>query len=427
MTTPFNAFIKLVPSALKGNGFKVAIKDNIATKGLPTTSASSILKDYTSPYDATVVTLLKGAGIDIVGKTNMDEFAMGSTGAHSYFGATLNPILKDQVAGGSSAGSAAAVSGRLVSVALGTDTGGSVRLPSAFCNTLGFKPSYGRISRFGVTAFAQSLDTVGIFSKNHNDLIKIFELLDKYDPKDPTSLTPECRRMLPTNVYHGKKPLRIGIVKELCQEMNPTIKAKFLNVLESLLKIGEEIIPLSIPSIKASLPIYYTIAPSEAVSNLAKYDGIRYGSRGSNIENTRSLFGQNVKERLILGNYNLCQRTFNESYLKALKLRANIVDEFDSIFKTHNILTEASSPIDGVNLILSPTSGELPANIKQKPSGVKEYLTDFMTVPASLAGLPALSVPAEGGAGIQILGQFGDDHSVLRFGNYLGKLLSSSK
>ncbi|CCH60478.1 hypothetical protein TBLA_0C06860 [Henningerozyma blattae CBS 6284] len=428
----YNAFISLAKNTdnliSKTPLITVAIKDNIATKQLPTTCASKILSNYTSPFEATVVRqLIDAKRYSLVGTTNMDEFAMGSTGLHSIYGPTINPLLEDRVPGGSSSGSAASVSSTEAMLSLGTDTGGSVRLPAAYTSTLGFKPSYGRLSRHGVVAFAQSLDTVGLFATDINILKQAFMDLDKYDPKDPTSMADIYREKL--NKSNKKRdpnqPIKIGIPVNLCSGLSSTVKDAFINWINTNLlsntKIKVEIYPLYMEILNMCLPVYYTLAPSEAVSNLARFDGIRFGSRKSTLEATRSLFGDEVKDRLILGNYNLCQDSFHDTYMKALKLRVQIIDEFDSIFTMQNVYTDSKGNSDGLDYIISPTNSDLPSKVADTKKGnnnVKEYIADILTVPASLAGLPALNIPsANKGIGIHLLGQFGDDHGILNFAN----------
>ncbi|KOG97622.1 glutamyl-tRNA(Gln) amidotransferase subunit HER2 [Saccharomyces eubayanus] len=413
--------------------YVASIKDNIVTKDLPTTCASHMLENFKSPYDATVVKLLKQAGVHILGKTNLDEFGMGSGGIHSIRGAVINPLYPHEqrmIMGGSSSGAAASVVCDLVDFALGTDTGGSVRLPACYGSILGFKPSYGRLSRFGVIAYAQSLDTVGILTKKIDVLRKVFQVLDKYDAKDPTSLNDELRGLIEKNMK-AKKSLKIGIVKEFNHESLPNeFHQLYPSFLEKLVNLGHEIYPVSIPSVKNSLPIYYTLSPAEAASNLSRYDGIRYGYRDSKLDikdgvlfaPTRFKFGREVKNRIILGNYNLCSDAFKNNFIKAEKLRVNLIDEFDRIFKFPNVLTDSKGNPEGLDILLVPTSSKLPETIKkfqeeESKSPANSYINDVFTVPMSLAGLPTLSMPLKEKTpiGVQIVGQYGDDSTVLDF------------
>ncbi|CCD24023.1 glutamyl-tRNA(Gln) amidotransferase subunit HER2 NDAI_0C03630 [Naumovozyma dairenensis CBS 421] len=434
-----------------------AIKDNIVTQDSNTTCASQMLKEYKSPFTATIVKLLSNAGTTIVGKTNMDEFAMGSLGIHSCYGPTINPSRaffanddmgkREMVTGGSSSGSAAAVSAtidgdNIIDFALGTDTGGSVRLPASYCSVLGFKGSYGRISRYGVVSFAQSLDTVGIFAKDLPILRGVFDVLNKYDRKDPTSLNDLLRNEIielsDKCLHRLQNPLRIGIVQEFNQEsVDKDIKSAFHDFIGQLMEKGYTVVPISIPSIKYSLPIYYTLAPSEAVSNLSRYDGIRFGTRDPNedvnneafFSKTRSNFGTEVRNRLILGNYNLSSSFAHNNYIQAQKLRVNLINEFDFMFKFPNVLTRNKANVgddNGIDFIISPTSLNKPTFVRRAMSdkiATDEYFNDIFTIPASLAGLPTMTIPIRGNEpiGIQIMGQYGDDQGVLDFTSTLMK------
>ncbi|GAV48903.1 hypothetical protein ZYGR_0N03080 [Zygosaccharomyces rouxii] len=406
------------------------IKDNIVTKDMPTTCGSKILLDYMSPFDATCVKLLRDAGALLVGKTNLDEFGMGSTGIHSYFGPVRNPLFPNEnaVAGGSSSGSAAAVAAGATDFALGTDTGGSVRLPAAYTSTLGFKPSYGRISRFGVIAYAQSLDTVGILAKDLSVLRKVFGVLDKYDERDPTSLSNKLRDAISDRRFK-RSTYRIGIPKEFVQgSMAKELMEPLSNFLEKLMKQGHELYPVSMPSMKFALPVYFTISPAEAASNLARFDGIRYGTRsekgdledGTLFSPTRDAFGQVVKDRMVLGNYNLCSEAFKDSYIRAQRLRVKTIDEFDSIFRFPNLLTGSKGNDAGLDLILGLTNDGPPQSIdhyheEKVSSPINEYKNDIFVTPMSLAGLPVISFPLKRDAplGVQFAGQYGDDSTVL--------------
>ncbi|EJS44114.1 YMR293C [Saccharomyces arboricola H-6] len=443
LESKYNIFISVSSSPYKSvnkdktsgilTDYVASIKDNIVTKDFPTTCASHILENFTSPYDATVVKLLKQAGVHILGKTNLDEFGMGSGGIHSIKGPVINPLYPHEdkmVMGGSSSGAAASVACDLVDFALGTDTGGSVRLPACYGCILGFKPSYGRLSRFGVIAYSQSLDTVGILSKKIDVLRNVFEVLDKYDKKDPTSLSDELRGLITKN-KKVRKSLKIGIVKEFNLEGLPDeFQESYFTFLKKLISLGHEIYPVSIPSVKNSLPIYYTLSPAEAASNLSRYDGIRYGYRDPDLDikdgvlfaPTRSKFGMEVKNRIILGNYNLCSGAFKNNFIKAERLRVDLVNEFDEIFRFPNVLTGAKGNPYGLDMLLVPTSSKLPGTIKkfqeeESKSPTNSYINDIFTVPMSLAGLPTLTIPLREKTpiGLQIVGQYGDDSTVLDF------------
>ncbi|SCU79569.1 LADA_0B01596g1_1 [Lachancea dasiensis] len=415
-----------------------AIKDNIATSDLPTTCASKVLENYTSPFNATIVDLLKTAGAVSIGKTNLDEFGMGSGGTNSHFGATRNPLFPQQdfIVGGSSSGSAAAVAADVVDFSIGTDTGGSVRLPAAFTSIYGFKPSYGRISRYGVVAYAQSLDTVGIMSKSLDTIEKVFEVLNKSDQKDPTCLDDGIRSRLHTS-SKLKGKLRVGLPLEFTPNGIPKeLQVKLLKVLENIQERGHEIFPVSIPDIKNSLPIYYTLATAEAASNLSRYDGVRYGMRelGSDIIEdilyapTRAHLGQEVKNRIVLGNHNLSSESFNNHYIKAQKLRVKLIDEFDHIFKCSNVLTGSEGNEQGVDVLLCLSSIGKPIPITKYNNATSKdpincYINDIFTTPISLAGLPAISIPTGPSetVGVQLVGQFGDDFTVLRAAREISK------
>ncbi|AAS50911.2 ABR140Cp [Eremothecium gossypii ATCC 10895] len=421
---------QVMPSEKPLGNLVVGIKDNIVTKKLPTTCSSGVLAGYMSPYDATVVELLDEAGAVTAGKTNMDEFGMGSGGIHSFFGPTLNPAFPERptVAGGSSSGSAAAVAAGVVDFALGTDTGGSVRMPAAYTSTVGFKPSYGRVSRHGVIAYAQSLDTVGIGARDVGLVRRVFEVLDRHDPKDPTSLPDELRQQAAA-LRREKKHLKIGIPAELLHgSVAAEIRERLLVVLDKLQAQGHELYPVSVPAVKNSLLVYYMLAPAEAASNLARYDGIRYGCRDEDLDMsdevlfapTRGKFGKEVKNRIVLGNYNLCSGAFKNNYMKAQKLRVELINQFDSIFAFENICTGNKPNPAGVDVLLSLTCMAPPPSLeaftsKENKSPVNSYINDVFTVPMSLAGLPCISVPLAGmkGVGIQLTAQFADDYGLL--------------
>lgn len=409
-------------------------KDNIATKEFDTTCGSRALDGYRSPFDATVCRLLaklQGRFLAI-GKTTMDEFAMGSGGLAGT-NRTCNPLFHDRdvIPGGSSGGSASAVRAHVVDVALGTDTGGSIRLPACYTSTLGFKPSYGRISRFGVVPFAQSLDTVGIIANRLDIIREVYHALNQFDPKDPTSLGTQYRKQL-VNVIHSKKS-KIGIPIDLFVDLQPRVRKEVYNSLKDLQRRGHELVIITLPTLKYSLPIYYTIAPAEAASNLARYDGIRYGHTNCNEHNiatwdelyalNRVLLGDEVQSRIILGNSNLCSEAYGNNYLKAAKLRVRLINEFDSVFKYPNILTGSlGNKEKGVDLIITPTATNEPISVEEyqslnEKSPTHSYLNDICTIPMSLAGLPTISIPTSKDTpiGLQITSQYGHDSHVLDF------------
>ncbi|KAF2203399.1 glutamyl-tRNA amidotransferase subunit A [Delitschia confertaspora ATCC 74209] len=417
-------------------GKLIAIKDNICTFDLPTTASSRILKSYKSPYDATVVKQLREAAAIIVGKTNMDEFGMGSHSTHSHFGAVKQKRVngEESSAGGSSGGSAVAVASDQCWAALGTDTGGSVRLPAAYTGTVGFKPSYGLLSRWGVIDYANSLDTVGILARNVQDAQIVFDTLNKYDPQDPTSLLPSTRSRLRSSKPRSR-PLRIGIPVEYnITSLHPHIRSTWLSTLHYLQETHGAILqPISLPSTRHALSAYYILAPAEASSNLAKYDGVRYGTRAPSPDGTPESvlfaktrgqnFGKEVKRRILLGAFSLSAKAMDNYFIQAQKIRRLVQKDFDAVFKRSNPLLEesfsaVSSDSPNVDVIICPTAPTPPPTLESlsNQDPLDAYMNDVFTVPASLAGLPALSVPIEReakGVGMQVLGQFGDDSTVL--------------
>lgn len=375
------------------------------------------------------MSLLKQAGGVLVGKCNMDEFAMGSNNEHSYFGPVQNPLFDDKSVspGGSSGGSAAAVAADMCDIALGSDTGGSVRLPAAYCGVIGFKPSYGLISRNGVVAYAQSLDTVGICGKDLDLVAETFDVLNQYDPKDPTSLLPEQRAAIESAKSRlPKERLNIGVVREAIVDLSPEVREAWLAALDLLRSQGHSTTEVSIPSLKSSLPTYFVVSPSEASSNLARYDGVRYGSRaeidkddiGTLYGPTRSAgFGAEVQRRILLGTYNLSSGAYKEHFMKAQQVRRKIQLEFNEVFAMPNVLDcgEVAGP-GTIDVLVHPTA-RTPAPTHEemlKASSIEHYINDVLTVPANLAGLPAISVPfGPPSVGMQVWGQYGDDELVL--------------
>lgn len=399
---------------------RYVVKDNICTKDEPTTCASRTLSNYTSPFDATVVELLLAAGLQLTGKTNMDEFGMGLASVNLYYGPVVNPLSRNEalVAGGSSGGSAAAVAEGAVDFALGTDTGGSVRLPASYCGIVGFKPTYGRVSRWGVIAYAQLLDTVGILARDVDTVEKAFGVLDKHDERDPTSLSNRFR------TKKKRSKFVVGVPEEFSiGELLGDARHAWKQALRQFQHHGCEIRSVSVPSIKNLLAAYYTLVTAEAASNLARYDGVRYGSaelpRSTAIalleHNRKAGFGPETQRRIILGNYTLSSESGNH-YLRATNIRRKIVHELNAVFSQPNLLTGDTGARDGVDILVSPTAFSTPPTIKEykkttEANVLNGYINDVLTVPASLAGVPAISVP--GKVGIHIMGQHGDDHGVV--------------
>ncbi|MGC8981627.1 MAG: Asp-tRNA(Asn)/Glu-tRNA(Gln) amidotransferase subunit GatA [Minisyncoccia bacterium] len=393
-------------------GIPIAIKDVIMIKDERCTAGSKILENYISPYDATVIKKIKEAGAIIVGKTNLDEFAMGSSTENSAFFATLNPFDKERVPGGSSGGSAAVVGAGLVPIALGSDTGGSIRQPANFCGIYGLKPTYGAVSRYGLIAMASSLDQIGPMARELDDLILLFDIIKGKDEKDSTSLDyPENKKFLEI------KDLRLGIPKEFFEDLDEKIKNL---IFEKIKKTGLEIKEISLSFVKYAIHCYYLLMPAEVSANLARFDGIRYGERvkDNNLKifdlykKTRGKYlGKEVKRRIILGTFILSHGYYDAYYLQALRLRRAIYEDFKRAF-------------DEVDLIISPTSPTLPFKLKEKiDDPLKMYLSDIYTVPVNLAGLPALNVPIgfidNLPVGMQIIGNLFDEEKIFQFAKIL--------
>jgi aspartyl-tRNA(Asn)/glutamyl-tRNA(Gln) amidotransferase subunit A len=393
-------------------GIPFAIKDNICVRGKLTTCGSKILSNFISPYDATAVERLKKAGVIIVGKTNMDEFGMGSSNETSYYGPVANPIDNAYVPGGSSGGSASAIRYQGALGALGTDTGGSVRLPAAFCGVVGLKPTYGRVSRYGLVAFASSLDCIGPFGKSVDDIAIILSTIAGHDEYDATSVKIPVNR--PICNPDAVKEYTIGIPKEYFGEgLDPSVAQVVENTIKELGKKCKSIKEISLPHTKYTIAAYYLICTAEASSNLARYDGVKYGLRimGENLlslyEKTREDgFGTEVKRRILLGTYGLSKGYYDEYYGTAQKVRTLIKQDFDEAFKICNV-------------IITPTAPTPPFKIGEKiQDPLAMYLSDIFTTSPSLAGLPAISVPGSGLAhnfpvGVQLIGPAFEEEAIL--------------
>ncbi len=410
-----------IPRALEG--IPIAVKDNFCTKGIRTTAGSKMLETFVPTYESAVTQRLINAGAVILGKTNMDEFAMGSSTESSHFGPTINPVgarlgFANLVPGGSSGGSAAAVAGRLALGAVGTDTGGSVRQPASFCGVVGMKPSYGVCSRWGIIAYASSLDQAGVFGKCVADVAALLEVIAGEDTRDTTSVPGLSFKFMDALAKLTGR-LRIGFPKEITELQSTSDAEKVWTSARQIAKdIGAEIVDVSIPSIKYALSTYYIIALSEASSNLARYDGVRYGYRAAAprditdfYERTRSEgFGAEVKRRIMLGTYSLSAGYYDAYYLRALKVRRIIADEFASAFQL----------VDALFMPTAPTSAfEIGAH---ENDPVKMYLEDIFTVPINLAGLPAISLPVTRDSrgmplGLQIIGPRFKDETVITLAN----------
>jgi len=396
-------------------GVPVAVKDNICTRGVPTTAASRMLQDFVPPYDATVIERLNAAGAIIIGKTNLDEFAMGSSTEHSAFQVTANPWDESRVPGGSSGGSAAAVAAGEAPAALGTDTGGSIRLPAAFCGVTGLKPTYGRVSRYGAIAFASSLDQIGPFARDARDTARLLAVLAGYDQRDSTSAQE------PTADYEGAltgdvRGLKIGLPAEYFGEGVDSRVAQAVREAVAVLKdAGAQVVEVSLPYTSYTLPVYHLVATAEASSNLARYDGVRYGHRtsrrvtshGDLIARSRGEgFGPEVKLRIILGTFALSAGYYDQYYGKAQQVRRLIKDDFERVLAQ-------------VDLLATPTAPTVAFPIGERADDpMAMYMADICTTGANLAGLPALSIPCgflDGlPVGLQLIGRPFDEATLLR-------------
>lgn len=396
-------------------GMVMAIKDIIAVKGKKLTCGSRILKEFVSPYDATVISRLRNADAILIGKTNMDEFAMGSSTENSSFGPVLNPLDEMRVPGGSSGGSAVAVAAGMAMAALGTDTGGSIRQPAAFCGIAGMKPTYGRVSRYGLVAFASSFDQIGPFANSVHDLAAILSVIAGHDPNDSTSAdipVPDFRKALNGDV----RGIRIGLPKEYYADaLDPEIRRAIMNRVEYLRGMGTEIREVSLPHSEYVIAAYYILTTAEASSNLARYDGARYGRRAENVRDLAGMytksrsegFGDEVKRRIMLGTFALSAGYYDAYYRKGQKVRRLIKEDFDEVFRQ-------------VDCLITPTAPTTAFRIGEKiDDPLTMYLNDIYTVSANLAGIPGISIPC--GAdhqgmpiGLQVLGRQFDEETILR-------------
>jgi len=409
----YNAFLTVCKKAPYGkgklSGIAVAVKDNISTKGIETTCASKILKGYIPPYDAHAVELLRQAGAAIVGKTNMDEFGMGTTTENSAFGPTLNPCDTGRVPGGSSGGSAAAVAGNMVKMALGTDTGGSIRCPAAFCGIVGLKPTYGRVSRYGLIAYANSLEQIGPMGRTVSDVSTLMQVIAGKDRHDSTTYDRPYNHTPVADV----KGLKIGIPEEYFSEgVDPKVAGIVKTAINRLEELGVTTVSCSIPSMKFALAAYYVTCTCEASSNLARFDGVRYGPAADTKKSwheaykevRKAGFGAEVRRRIMLGTFALSSGYYGKYYTKAQVARENVKADFARIFSE-------------VDLIAGPTMPTIAFKLKEKSDPLSMYLSDILTVPANLAGIPAISVPCGKvngmPVGLQIMGRPFEDERVI--------------
>jgi len=395
-------------------GLPIAIKDGICVAGQPTTAGSKMLEKFSPPYDATIVEKLKSAGAVIIGKTNMDEFAMGSSTENSFFGPTANPWATNRVPGGSSGGSAACIAGRLAPVAIGSDTGGSIRQPASFCGITGLKPTYGSVSRYGLIAFASSLDQIGPMTRTAKESALLMSVIAGFDPRDSTSSKIQVADFL-KSLESPLSGLRIGVVREHLDEgLDSEVNTKITDSISVFKQLGANIEEIEMPHTKSAIAAYYIIAPCEASSNLARYDGVRYTFRAQadDLEemyrNTRGQgFGDEVKQRIMLGTYALSSGYYEAYYLKASKVRRMIKQDYDEAFQK-------------VDLILGPTTPTTAFKLGQHTQDpLAMYLADIYTVSANLAGIPAISVPVEPSSnglpiGLQLQGRAYEESSLLQ-------------
>lgn len=396
-------------------GIPIGIKDNICTRGIKTTCASKMLENFVSPYDATVIEKLEKEYAIIIGKLNMDEFAMGGSTENSAFFTTKNPVNLSKVPGGSSGGSAAAVKADMAPITLGSDTGGSIREPASFCGIVGMKPTYGLVSRYGLVAFASSLDQIGPMSKDVTDNAILLSAIAGHDSHDSTSANIE-EKDYTKSLVNDIKGLKVGLPKEFIEDgVDSEVKKAILEVAEKLEKLGATVEECSLPRTKYALPTYYIIACAEASSNLGRYDGIRYGYRTKNYENLHDIyansrtegFGEEVKRRIILGTYVLSSGYYDAYYKKAQRVRTLVKQDFEEAFSKYDVL-------------LTPTAPTVAFDIGSKINDpLQMYMADLLTVPINIAGVPAISVPCKEDKngmpiGMQLIGKHFDEETLYR-------------
>ncbi len=411
-----NAYIAMDES---GDGVPIAIKDNIQVKNWSVTCASKILQGYVAPYDATVIEKMRAQGLAPFGRTNMDEFAMGSSTESSFYGKTLNPKDHSRVPGGSSGGSAAVVAAGIAIAALGSDTGGSIRQPAAFCGIVGMKPTYGRVSRYGLAAYGSSLDQIGPMTQNVEDAAILYNIIAGYDPKDSTSAQVEHK---PIRLNPDRK-LTIGVVPNYIKDASSAVQKAYDKAIAALKEEGHKIVEVSLMDAKYDIAAYYITAMAEASTNLSRYDGVRYGFRAEAKSlkemylKTRSEgFGEEVKRRILLGTFVLSSGYYDAYYIKAQKVRHLIKDEYAKVFES-------------VDLILSPVAPDVAFAFGSKKTPLEMYLSDVYTIGVNLAGLPALSLPVDEvdglPVGLQLIGKAFDEQTLFDGASSLERAIRS--
>jgi aspartyl-tRNA(Asn)/glutamyl-tRNA(Gln) amidotransferase subunit A len=395
--------------SISGEGIPIAIKDNINVKNWEVTCSSNILKGYISPYNATVINNLEKAGLSAYGRTNMDEFAMGSSTESSCYGKTLNPVNNTKVPGGSSGGSAAAVAGGLAIAALGTDTGGSIRQPAAYCGCVGMKPTYGRVSRYGITAYSSSLDQVGPITQNVEDAAILYDIISGHDSMDSTSANVDYTPVAPN--LNSDKKLKIAIIDNFVEQASDEIKQGFAKAVKAFEDAGHEIVHKTMLDTDKILSSYYIVATAEASANLSRFDGVRYGNRKGEgglkdmyIQTKSQGFGDEVQKRIMLGSFVLSSGYYDAYYIKAQKVRHLIKDEYEAIF-------------NDADLILSPVAPTTAPEFGSFKTSLEMYLSDIYTISVNLAGLPAISLPVDRSdegmpIGLQLIGKAYDEQTL---------------
>jgi len=407
-----------------GTGIPIAIKDNINVKDWEITCSSNILKGYISPYNATVINNLEKAGLSPFGRANMDEFAMGSSTESSCYGKTLNPIDNNKVPGGSSGGSAAAVAGGVAIAALGTDTGGSIRQPAAYCGVVGMKPTYGRVSRYGITAYSSSLDQCGPITQNVEDAAILYDIISGHDPMDSTSANVDYKAVTPN--LDANKKLTIAVIDNFIEQASPAIKNAFEKSIKALEESGHKIIHKNMLDTGKILSSYYIVATAEASANLSRFDGVRYGNRKGEtglkdmyVQTKSQGFGDEVQKRILLGSFVLSSGYYDAYYIKAQKVRHLIKDEYEAIFAD-------------ADLILSPVAPTTAPEFGSFKTSLEMYLSDIYTISVNLAGLPAISLPVDNDengmpVGLQFIGKAYDEQTMFDGALSLEKAINYKK